>query len=513
MKAFNRLPAPIFFLLTLLAFVVLGCSSSREAAVEDDVPAADTLATAEPRINYFAGVDSSVSQAATALADSSFVNSEQQDEASDLVVEGRDLVAEADSLLVLSQDTLAFLRDPVGDDTTSAATRETALLAFNEGAQALTSYADEGDSLEASALLEEAQSHFERALKINPFDSEARYWLARVYSLRASHLGASEEHAKALEVLLRLMQMRQDDHALWANVAKTYEYLGQWLDAARMWLTAAQVALDDVEMDPDGGRAADASVLFTYYVRGERAFVMADSSDAALRTLDEALRWAAGPDDEAFLEEERAWLLWDDGNLATRKAWDELLALVDREPEAAVVGMEDLLGQVRQRHARFEVRHRLAVLYYTTDRHERAADSLKSLWHDLVQIWLDQVASPADEALVERVREDYGTVTYNLALLRYREGNLRAALAYLLQSEQTGFGQAGRAALEAALMLRNNIEKALEVAERAEEKMGQLEPAEQKKLLRYMVELHRRRGDREAARRYVEKYRLLASVL
>ena len=512
MKAFNRLPAPIFFLLTLLAFVVLGCSSSREAAVEDDVPAADTLATAESRIHYFAGVDSSVSAATMALADNSFVNSEQQEEASGLVVQGRDLVAEADSLLASQKDTLAFLRDPAGKDTTSAATREAALLAFNEGAQALSSYADEADSLEAPALLEEAQAHFERALTINPFDAEARYWLARVYTLRASRLGASEEHTKALEVLLRLLQMRQDDHALWASVATTYEHLGQWLDAARTWIQAAQVALDDVEMDPDGGRAADASILFTYYVRGERAFVEADSSGAALRTLVEAAHWAAGPDDEAFLEEERVWLLWDDGNLASRKAWDELLALVEREPEVAVVGMEDLLGQVRRRHARFEVRHRLAVLYYTTDRHEQAADSLQSLWHDLVQVQPGQVASLADEALVERVREDCGTVTYNLALLRYREGNLRAALAYLLQSEQTGFGQSGRAALEAALMLRNNIEKALEVAERAEAKIAQLAPAEQKKLLRYMVELHRRRGDREAARRYVEKYRLLASV-
>ncbi len=490
---------PIYPALVLAILALAGCRSARETTV------VDVAAPTSPR-PYLAGVDSTIARAATALADSSFVDRHRQEQAAGLASEGRVLVMEADSLLRVDEG-LAFLKEPADSDTTSVTDQAAAVAAFNQGAQALKSFADEADSLQALALLGEAQDHFEQALRVNPFDLEARFWLSRVYTLRASRLGASEEHEQALGLLRRLAWMQQNEHGLFASLATTYEHLHEWANAGALWQRAAHTLLDDAALDPEGEHSADSSLLMNYYVRSERAYVEAGDSEAALRALDEAGPWAQTAYDHAFLNEERVWLLWDDGNLETRKTWDELLALSRSKPEAAVKSAEVLLGRVARKQARDEVRHRLGLLYYQTGEQGRAADTLKALWREV-----EPIAEGAESALAERVREDYGRVAYNLALAYYRKGDLRVALAYLLQSEKTGFGQAARAALEVALLLRNNVDEALEAARRAEARLGQLPQDEQKDLFRYMVELYRRKGDREQALRYVQKYRTLAPL-
>ncbi len=496
---------PLACVLAFAILVLAGCRAAGEVTVIDVSAPMVPQPSADGSISY-AGVDSTTSQAATALADRSFVDRHRQEQAASLTNEGRALVVEADSLLHVDED-LAFLKEPTGPDTTSATTQAEAVAAFNQGAQALKSYTGEADTLQAATLLREAQAHFEQALSTNPFDTEARYWLSRVYNLRASRLGASEEHEKALEFLRRLAWMNQDEHRIFASLATTYEHLGQWTNAGVLWQRAARTALDDVELDPEGLYRADSALLMNYYVRSERAYVETRSSEAALRALSEANAWAQTVDDRSFLGEERAWILWDDGNLETRKAWDELLSLGETEPDAAIKGMEALLVRVARKQARDEVRHRLGLLYYKEGEQAQAVDTLQALWRDLEH---EAATVEAEAEFVDRVREDYGRVAYNLALAHYREGDLRAALAYLLQSEQTGFGQAGRAAFEVALLLRNNVDEALEAARRAEARMEQLEQKEQKELFRYMVELYRRKGDRERALYYVEKYRALA---
>lgn len=489
----------------VVALVFSGCLTTHES-----IQAGGSASVVhEPPIFHFAGIDSTVASIAAALADSSFVDRQRQEEARQHTFEGRSFVAEVDSLLSAGKK-LDFLKEPAKPDTTSEAAQSGAVDAFNLGAMALEEYG-RADSLQAADLLEQAQHHFEQALQLNPFDAEARYWLSRVYHLRASHLGADNEHEQALEILLRLVQMHQDEHGLFAALATTYEHLEQWSQAAVMWRQAARTALDDEELDVDRDIRADSSLLMNYYVRSERAYVEEGDSRAALDVLDAAERWAAADEDLVFVADERAWILWDEGNLETRKTWDELLALSQSSPASAIEGMEALLGQLAREQAHLEVRHRLGLLYYETQQEERAAGSLQALWQDVKHGAEDAEGESASvqSSLVERIREDYGTVTYNLSHARYQEGDLRAALAYLLQSEETDCSLAAKAAFEAALLLKNNIDKALETAHRAEVRLAQLERNEQKKLLRYLVELYRRKGDRDTALNYVQKYHAL----
>lgn len=497
----QRMACPLALAVLLLA----GCRSAHDPTMVDVSISTIAQPSSVGSVSY-AGVDSATSRAASVLADSSFVDRRRQQQAAALASEGRALLAEADSLFRLDE-AYAFLQTPSGPDTTSASSQAEAVAAFNQGARALKRYTGAVDSVQALALLDEAQVHFEQALRINPFDEEARYWLSRVYTLRASRLGASEKHEKALDILRRLTWMRQDEHGLFASLAATYEHLEAWTEAALAWQQAARTARDDVALDPEGVHQADSSLLMNYYAKSEQAYVEAGESGPALRALGQAEAWAQTAEDHAFLEEERTWLLWDDGNLETRKTWDTLLSLSRTEPETAIEAMEVLLSQVATRQARYEVRHRLGLLYYEAGNRDQAVDTLQALWREL-----EPKADRTDSELVERVREDYGSVTYNLALARYREGELRAALAYLLQSEKTGFGRAGRAAFDVALLLRNNVDEALEAARRAEARIAQMERNEQKDLLRYMVELYRRKGDREQALRYVQKYRGLVAL-
>ena len=484
------------YYLIILGLVVAGCRT-----VQVSVPAAPDSALVLSRAVAFAGVDSMLAREAARLAEVSFVSVVRQREAAAMALEGRALTALADSLLGTA---------PAGAQ--EQANGEEAVGAFNRGARYLEAYVGAPDSVRAHALLAEARSSFEEALEANPYDREAQYWLARVHDLQARNLREPDAHAETIEILRRLAALNRDDHRMAALLAAAYE---RWMEAGgkdstgmagALWRHAAQTAIDDAALDPDGDASADSAIVFDYYVRSSRALAAVNRSAGASLALRAAERWARASEEHVFLEDERRWIAWDDGNLVTRKRWDALLLRATTDPEGAAGDMEALLEQVTSRLARGEVLHRLALLYYEIGREERAASVLQALWR------ASAGSTPGDaeeEAHNTRVREDYGTVAYNIAQAAKKRGEAKRALGYLLQSEQTGFRGAPRAALEAAYLLRNNVEEALKVALRAEHHIAVMEPAEQRAFLRYLVDLYRRSGDRAAAMRYVEKYRLL----
>ena len=225
-------------------------------------------------------------------------------------------------------------------------------------------------------------------------------------------------------------------------------------------------------MSLSGFADADSSTIFTYYVRSARASASAVDSRSALRALDAAEAWAAAEEDRALLEAERAWLLWDDGNLVTRMRWDSLTALAQLNPGGAAKGMAALASDVRRFEARIAVRHQLALLFHQTGRNDLAMASLSALWKEL------DAPEYGDGAQFDRVREDYGALAFNMARDRMEAGDRRTALAYLLQSEATGYSRAPLAALHAARLLGNNNAAALEAAHRAEAGIERMEAQE-----------------------------------
>ena len=470
----------------ILICAAMGIAGCRSTAV---LPEPMSVEASVPNLP---GVDSTVVARAAHLADGAFVPPEKEAESALLKEEGR-LLATFGAAII--SDSLAFLPLPDVSDTITVKNREEAVRAFNDGARLLESHASEPDSVRARAFLAQAQARFEAALRANPFDEETRYWLARVYRTRAIALGEDGAEKDAIAVLRRLFAMDQSRHdyaGILADAIERQKSRKAQAEAASLWLLAAQLAADDtlVAQTP-----ADSAAIFNYYVRGSRAGANAGDGDLALAALDRAEAWVRAAEDLDLVAGDRSWILWDEGNLATRRKWDSLLVLSQSDVQAAAAGIRTLLPEISKETARAEVRHHLALLQHALGRNEDALGILR-------QLWLESDGADSTAA-AHRVLEDYGTLLFNLGMERKLSGDRVAALAYLLQSEETGYTGAARSALEVALLLNNNVEAAHQVALRAVDRMDQLDENAQRQLLRFMVELERRRGNRESALRYL----------
>ena len=461
-----------------LVLVVAGCRSVAPVVVmEPEAPI---------RMSVIPGVDSVVAARALALAEVSFAQDEA--EAERLAANGRRLARMADSLLSLHTRTPTdSLHDP------GLATEH-----FNDGAAALEAWSQQSaDSTRALSLLQQAAGAFEAALEADPFDAEIRYWLGHALELQAEHYEMRNAAQSAISVLRKLVSLHQDRHDYIGLLARQYDRTvtsAASLLAASLWERAALVAQDDVALGSQA--AADTAVVFGYLLRSSRSFGRADSADQALRVLDASAPWAATANQAELVAAERRWLMWDDGNLQTRHAYDRILEGVEADPKQAADNLEALLKEVKAVRARMDVAHQLSLAWYASGRPADALARMRDLWKGKALM---------EEAQREQLRNDYAVMAYNLAQRRRKQGDLTDALAYLLQCEELEAPLSARAALQAAQLLSNNPQAALDRAHAAERRMGDLRPGDQRRLLRYMVELYRRTGDRDRAREYFDR--------
>ena len=453
------------YLVLTLALLGAGCAAS--------TPIVLPLA-ADKRI--LPGVDSVHVQMAWELAAESFARDAAR--AARLSEEARRLAQLADSLL--GPAPVAQSRDTVR-----------ALEAFNAGADALNRMS-EADSLQALELLEEAAEKFEQALDADAFDDEASRWLARVYEILAERFRQEEAIQDQLRILHRLVARNQDRHdyiALLAAAQEQQQTKEAGIAAGALWERAALVILDDVDIGLI--QVPDSAVLFAYHIRASRAFVQSDHRLLAQESLNRARSWQRTVEERALVHADSVWLAWDDGNLSARKRFDVLLKELAENPGAAVDGLTALLADVRVRDARIDVRHQLALAHYASGAEERAAASMQNLVTE----------APGRQALVD----DYAVMSYNLAQTLRNAGDLEKALAYLLQSASLNAPTAARAAFDASILLRNNLDAAIKYARMAEVRIDALGGSERNALTRYLAELYRRSGDRERAKVYIDR--------
>lgn len=402
---------------------------------------------------------------------------------------GQALLALADSLLI---------RYAPPADTANVTTDDQAAAVehFNEGARVL-----QADTPGAEELRQAAEQ-FRLALEADPYDTEAHYWLSRVYELQYRRLGEAGAVDEAISVLDRLVEMHPHRHDYTALLAAAYEASGSpahWRAAGGLWSRAGQLLEEDALLALDTTTVMDTARAFVYWVNASRAFIEADDAAMAIAALQEAARWAQDAADRTYLAAEEEWLTWDE-NLANRKRYDRLLELARRDADAGVRGLEALLTQVTRRQARWEVSHQLALTLYNRGSIEAGITRLQALWEEVARV---------ETPLRDRVREDYGVMAYSTGQRRREAGDLRSSVAYLLQSEATGFSQAAAAALTLAHVLRNDPVASLDAAQRAETGWDHLSYDDRRALLQLMVENHRRLGNRDEAARYATRYRRL----
>ena len=478
----------------ILGAVCLGAFGCRSTAPVVVTPAPPL----PPPIMHWPGVDTTVAQAANALADRALIPADEQARGRSQARTGQDLARRADSLL----GPTGIFALATGPDTTSASRRNAAIESFNEGAAALSASAAADDSLAGAALLAEAAEAFRAALDANPFDQESHYWLARVYQVQAEALGDAGATDAAITVLRQLVSMHNQRHDYLALLAEAHERRPRregGLDAGALWGRAAEAAMDDARL---GGAAMDSTAVFTYYARSSRAFIAAHDGVLALAALDSARAFAASPSKTTTTScRSRSGSPGMTGSFLRGCTSTRSSRWQARGPETP----PRACGNSPRQYARSEPGSMCGMSGPCCSTRQgtrmRACASLHACGASV-----DGAADVPPERAA-RVREDYGVMAFNIGVARQGDGDMRAALGYLMQSEATAFSQSARAAFAISRLLQNDIPASLAAALRAEEAIERLPAQERAALLRHIVELYRRAGERGRAGEYFRRLR------
>ncbi|MEX2640090.1 MAG: hypothetical protein WD266_05365 [Balneolales bacterium] len=491
--------------IALVLALLAGCKSSetttRVSPLED-----------EP-FSVPAGVDSTIAVIADSIAGQSFVSIDRENQAEAYKTEARSLVDKSDSLwqylAMSSQDD-----HPVtGEDSLKA------IESYNEGAEALIQSQKMAQSATAGSelmrrqnqLLDEAQAAFEQALYYNPFDVETKYGLSLVYQRKAVRLTENSDYEKAIDILEKLARVEQGEDAIYARLAENYYALNLWPDAAKNFGKAEETFRKNKFLDPaipDPGMLTpdDSLTLFHYiFYRGDAQTNMyrADEALTSFANAKDIAPEESFRDDAQFMID---YIHWDDGNIAGRMARDSINTLRSQgELEKAQEQYILLLDRLKTQRAKDEIHWRTALTHYELGREDAAADRLMSLVNRTETSMRDGM--PVDPEY-DQYFEDYGIICYNIGLRYLREERDRlTALKYFKQIASLPWSNRAKTNLEIANIISNNIPEAISHAEKALDEVSMLNADDEKELYRRLSDLHRRKGDSEAARKFIELWR------
>jgi tetratricopeptide (TPR) repeat protein len=454
------------------------------------------------------GVDSSVAVFADSLAAASFVPLPQQEEAAEHQVEGRLILEKSDSLW----QALSQLRDSTQsvspeDSTASTAAATAGGMALIELDSLIRNSEAEAAALAAqtAALLDSAETALEAAFRLNPFDTRNKLWLSRVYDLQARRLGQAAAYERAIEELEKLSLLTPDQHTVFAMLANNYFGLEDWSRAAEGYRQAQEVYLNTYDLVLDADVSPDSALLFDYARARADMHIRDRSADAAYVALEDAMGYARTTPDSLHVAGEVVWMDWDDGNIASSFARDSLATVEEAGNLAAArVGYETLLGRLTRQSAIDEINWRIAIVDYNLGNGEAAAVRLQQL---VSGSEVDSTGAPIDSTHL-RYFNDYGTVSLNLArdFLHERRDN-RTSLMYYEQATRIEWTGRAVAYLELATLVRSNVEAALRSGNLALQRDADLTGEQRRNLYRLLMDLYRRSGQFDQARRFRDAYR------
>lgn len=484
-----------------VALVVAGCGG---ASMETPPPAP------MPVRSVPAGVDSTTAMEVDSIADASFVSEADETQAFALQEDARLIVERTDSMWLVMSELIE------ADEMVSEADSLEAREAANQGGVALvqldslirsSDLDEEALARESGVLLDSAEISLERSFQLNPFDTRSRVWLAQVYELQARRLGRAEQYQRAIDELEKLALLTPDQHGVFAMLANNYFYVENWDGAALNYEKAEEVYLATYDLVIDDPQPLDSATVYAYAQAQADMHVQRLDAGRALEGYQRALDFAPTVEDSAYVNGELEWMAWDDQNLRSAFTRDSLLTLEQGGDLAgARSGYAALLPDLSAQTAIDEIDWRLGIVEYNLGDNEEAANRLQAL---VARAPTGPDGVPSDQAYA-RYFDDFGTLLVNLGRgFRVEQRDRRTALKYFTQA--TTFPWSGRAVaqFESARLLQGNVEAALENANLALADETSLNDQQRGELYRLLMELHRRTGDFDAARRYRDAYRAL----
>lgn len=489
-----RFGQKLAFATLLISFVLSGCSTGGRR-----------LKKRQSRLIVPAGVDSTVAMRADTLADNLFVSIGREQRSISYKAAGKRKTTESDTLW----RALANEHDP-GYQVSRQDSIE-AIEAFNAGARNLQDLARAEQNAAAhqkaqvQRLLMAARKNLERAVMLNPFDLDARSWLARVYQTLAARFLDEKNHKKAIEVLEGLTRIEKGEHTLFARLAEAYYGIDDWQSAYANFAQAEMVLRSaaglDFSAEPGGFQETvlDTSALFYYvYYQGDTQIKLHDAA-RGLHNLNRALIYASTAQERADIQSYIDWINWDGGNTRAVELRDKYMALQEAgQYREAAKGFLKLIPRLTTRSAIDETVWRLAVLEFQfLERRNEGIDRLK---HVVQQAQTDANGAPIDTTY-RRYFNSYGIMCHNLGLENSKK-NRKVAFMYFQQAVAVDWESRAKSHLEIAKLSRNNPKAALKACKGALARPEQLDATEQMQAYQLMVESLKRTGRFEEARKY-----------
>lgn len=355
-------------------------------------------------------------------------------------------------------------------------------------------------SLTAKASCLEAQRFLEEAIRLNPFDRNARLMLAATYYHLQNLFGQEKNYAKAVEVLERLVRLEKGEHAIYRLLAENYLALNAYQLALTHYRRAEEVMRKLAFMTPP-----DTAMLFYYnFGQGDALARLHDGANA-LKAFEAARPFARTTQDRQDLERYLAWLNWDGGNTRASEAWDKVLEMERAKQFAPLAAAcQNLLATVKTTQARTTVSHKLAVIEFEhLQRPDQAIARMQQVFESLSAA---EREAPRTE-LAQVCLNTYGAMLYRLGVEARKQEQKKLSLAYFSKAMSFKWENAARVGLELLPLVWNAPEEAIKYGKLALAANHTLSAKENCQLMSMLIKAYKSAGQFDEARVLFEDWK------
>lgn len=452
------------------------------------------------------GLDSTTVIRAVEVADKNFVSARREREAERLAKNGKKELNKVDEFWAYLE------RRAKKNKKITKTEREQFAREYAQGEKSLARWkelsknaGDEAAALKSQEYCLQAQQHLEKAIRINPFDKNARVLLALTYYNLQHIFGLQKNYGKAAEILERLTRIEKGEHELFRLLGQNYMALKNYKKALANF-KKAQIVLLKTSFDA----SPDTSQLFYYvYAQGDAYARMYDALNA-MKAFKATKFLARTPQAEADVKNYMEWINWDGGNIKASEQWDKIIALeAAKDYKKMATRCSKLLPLLKTKKAKMNVLHKLAVVEFEfLDRKAKAVERM----HQVYKL-LPQKALKTKDKNLQPFLDTYGAMVYRLGIeAREKEGK-KLALAYFTKAVSFQWDQISKAYIELVTLLWNNPDQAIYYGKKALANTNGLSAKESCELLSLMVRAHKSAGRYDEARNYFIKWKQHRSKL
>jgi tetratricopeptide (TPR) repeat protein len=505
--------------LALVLILLCGCGGKAKPVNPD--------MTGMPEYKPLPGVDSTVVVEALSLADTLFVSFDNEEEAEELLEEGKKEFTESDTLyslkkiMDLEEDSTITV---TSDDSTKAIEYLNLAFGHYEASEKMfEEYRKVGTSEFLSEKILESLTKSRdatvKSIQYNPFDADAKLLLSVIYRYFASIFGNEEDYQQAIIVLRELIRMDRGDHSLYFELGYNYFQMENWESALANFIKAEKLLFENASIDLeqydsrgdsagtalDGEEriapaAVDTSTLLNYTWYQADCLTRLYDSGGALPSYNRALSLVKSDEEREEIEASIKWIEWDDGNIKNVEARDELFR---KEKEGSYKdarnGYLSLLPLLTRDTAIDEIDWKIATIdYQFLDEKDDGIERLRGLLDRAIESGIVTVEGAATDSssLYLTYVNDYGIMCFNLGIEYLTERKKRReAFTYFLQASGIEWENRGNSFVELLKLAQNNPNLTIQYGEKA---LGHnLSLEERTYVLRQLINAYKRKGSKE----------------